>query len=63
MKKERCCVCRRAKMFPTEGRIIDGTWHTDVFVDPKYFGKWVCSWSCYCKLLPSKNYSPKRLQG
>jgi len=33
------------KLFPTEGRVIDGSW-----LPTKYWGKWVCSYRCYEKI-------------
>ena len=48
--KERCVYCKRERLFPTEGRTIDGSWVGDRYLC-KYEGKWVCSYRCYYKLL------------
>jgi len=50
MVKVRCVCCKREKMVPTEGRIIDGSWVEDKYLS-KYRGRWVCSYGCYQKLL------------
>ena len=52
MTKVRCVYCKREKLFPTEGRIIDGSWMRDNYLS-KYKGKWVCSYRCYQELLNS----------
>ena len=51
MDKMKCVVCGREKRFGGEGRIIDGSWADDINIDYKYFGKWVCCYNCYSKLL------------
>jgi len=51
MDKMKCVVCGREKRFGGEGRVIDGSWADDINIDYKYFGKWVCCYNCYSKLL------------
>lgn len=46
-----CVVCGRKKLFPTEGRVIDGSWYNDKYISTKYWGEWVCSYRCYEKLM------------
>ena len=46
-----CVVCGRKKLFPTEGRVIDGSWYDDEYIPTKYWGEWVCSYRCYEKLI------------
>ena len=47
----KCVVCGRENRFGGEGRVIDGSWADDNRVNKKYFGKWVCCYNCYSKLL------------
>lgn len=46
-----CIVCGRKKLFPTEGRVIDGSWYNDKYIPKSYWGEWVCSYRCYEKLI------------
>jgi len=50
----KCIVCGREKKVENEGRIIDGNWKEDKEIPQKYWGKWVCSFPCYKKLIPSE---------
>lgn len=54
MKKERCVICRGRRHDEAEGRVIDGTWFKDTYLPKSYWGKWVCGWNCYQKLLEQK---------
>jgi hypothetical protein len=37
--------------FLSHGRVIDGSWRDDEFVDKRYWKKWVCSLKCYERLV------------
>jgi len=54
MKKIKCCVCKREKKLKEEGRFIDGEWVDDDLIQKRYWGKWVCSYSCYNKMVRKK---------
>ena len=43
-----CPICKNPKLFPTEGRKVDGSWPMDKNI-PR--DSWVCSWRCYVLLL------------
>jgi len=47
----KCVICGRNKSFETEGRIIDGTWYSDILVPKELHGKWVCCYRCYRDLV------------
>jgi hypothetical protein len=51
----RCVVCNGKKLFQSQGRIIAGDWFKDQFIPKEYWGKWVCCYSCYEKLLARGN--------
>ena len=46
----KCAVCGREQLFPTEGRVVDGSWDKDARVPEQYQGCWVCCWNCYERL-------------
>ena len=46
-----CVVCGRVRASVLEGRIINGTWYNDRFVPSQFYGKWVCCYNCYRKLV------------
>jgi hypothetical protein len=46
-----CVVCGARREFLSHGRVIDGSWRDDEFVDKRHWGKWVCSLKCYEELI------------
>lgn len=54
MERVRCIVCKRKKIVPSEGRIIDGSWVYDKFISKRFWYKWICSFGCYRKLIKNK---------
>ena len=48
-----CIACKRDRVFPGEGRIIDGSWTDDAKV-AKHRGRWVCGVFCYMDLIKAE---------
>ncbi|MCI4463942.1 MAG: hypothetical protein JHC30_07240 [Caldisericum sp.] len=49
--KNKCVICGLEQELEREGHVIDGTWEEDALIPKEYWGKWVCSLSCYKRLL------------
>lgn len=47
----KCFVCNRSQIHPSEGRIADGSWNDDRYLSEEAIGKWFCHYSCYQKCI------------